>query len=242
MTSDTNKLLRECRWAVKEMAMPDLLARVDAYLATPAPVSGEAVRLADKIEALEDDGSEGYPWSQDELDLMVTALRHLSRLPADGRAGELDADEFAQLMEDLNNGVSDDPTMAACRTATEAMRVAAALLSSRPTPTETQIIKGGVAFIMGDEGAAPNVAPGQGGRGIATGVDYLAGGPVDNPAQAAALSEERVREIADVLKQLDAYAAPENVAHRRFNGHFDWMPIELTDWYIIRQALREKEK
>lgn len=40
------------------------------------------------------------------------------------------SDEKAQLLEDLRDGVPDDPTMAKCRTATEAMRLAAELLSS----------------------------------------------------------------------------------------------------------------
>jgi hypothetical protein len=36
---------------------------------------GDAETLADKIEGIQDDGGEGVPWSQDELDLMVKALR-----------------------------------------------------------------------------------------------------------------------------------------------------------------------
>lgn len=44
-------------------------------------------------------------------------------------------DEMTQLIEDLREGVSDDPTMAECRTATEAMAVAADLLSERQVST-----------------------------------------------------------------------------------------------------------
>lgn len=35
----------------------------------------DARKLADKIDALLDDGNEGVPWSQDELDMIATALR-----------------------------------------------------------------------------------------------------------------------------------------------------------------------
>ena len=37
----------------------------------------KAQELIEKIQSLSDDGSEGYPWSQDELDLIVLALSQL---------------------------------------------------------------------------------------------------------------------------------------------------------------------
>lgn len=40
--------------------------------------SKEAAALADKLDALGDDGSEGNPWSQEELDLIIAALRRSS--------------------------------------------------------------------------------------------------------------------------------------------------------------------
>lgn len=48
--------------------------RPDAYVAA-ADLMAAREALAEKIEALQDDGSEGVPWSQDELDMLVQALR-----------------------------------------------------------------------------------------------------------------------------------------------------------------------
>ena len=46
----------------------------------------------------------------------------------------LTGDELLQLLEDLRAGVSDDPTMARCRVATEAMKVAAELIGGNLCP------------------------------------------------------------------------------------------------------------
>jgi hypothetical protein len=53
----------------------------------------------------------------------------------------LSPDEMAQLLEDLRDGVSDDPTMAQCRSASDSMKLAAEIInlavvvSGRPLPT-----------------------------------------------------------------------------------------------------------
>ena len=39
----------------------------------------EQMELLQKIESLQDDGSEGYPFSQEELDLIVSSLRALEK-------------------------------------------------------------------------------------------------------------------------------------------------------------------
>lgn len=81
-----------------------------------------ASELADKIEGLQDDGSEGYPWSQEELDLIISALRALDSDNAASRVwtelstlvsctspdGSAELDQVRYLQERLRCYESDD--------------------------------------------------------------------------------------------------------------------------------------
>ena len=58
----------------------------------------EQMELLQKIESLQDDGSEGYPFSQEELDLIVSSLRALEKDAERWRIYS-EASDFDALME-----------------------------------------------------------------------------------------------------------------------------------------------